>query len=80
LADSIPCTEATELGGQLAEPGRQHRRILGGQLPGHLHLAQSAVGVLQRHAGLARAAQPAQDHHSRPGIAVPAQPGIQRGQ
>jgi len=47
---------AAELGGQLAEPGRQHRRVLGRQLPGHRDFAQVTVGVLQRHAGLARAA------------------------
>jgi hypothetical protein len=52
----VPALGGAELGGQLAEPGRQHSRVLGAELPGHHHLAQLAVGVLQRHAGLASTA------------------------
>ena len=69
-----------ELGRQLGEPRRQHRRILGRELPGHPDLGQVPVRVLHRHAGLARTAQPAQRHHPRPGIAAAGQPGIQLGQ
>ena len=76
----VPAIGGAQLGGQLAEPGRQHRRILGGQLPGHRDLAQLPVRVLHRHAGLARAAQPAQRHQPRPGIVTSGQPGLQLGQ
>ena len=76
----VPALGGAELGGQLAEPGRQHRRILGGQLPAHPHPGQLPVRVLQRHAGLARTAQPAQRHHPRPGAVLAGQPGLQPGQ
>ena len=48
-----------------------------GELPAHPDLGQMPVRVLHRHAGLARAAQPAQRHHPRPGAVIPGQPGIQ---
>ncbi len=38
------------------------------------------VRVLQRHAGLAHPAQPAQRHHPRPGPVIPGQPGLQFGE
>jgi hypothetical protein len=49
-------------------------------LPGHPDLAQVTVGVFQRHAALARPAQPGQRHHPRPGAVLPGQPDIQLGQ
>ena len=69
-----------ELGRQLGEPGRQHRRVLRSELPAHSDLGQLPMRVLQRHAGLPRAARAAQRHHPRPGAAVPGQQGIQLGQ
>jgi hypothetical protein len=75
----VPAVGGAELGGQLTETGRQHRRVLGGQLPGHADLGQLAVGVLQGQAGLARAAQPAQRHRPQPGTVIPGQPGLQLG-
>jgi uncharacterized protein DUF2637 len=73
----VPAIGGAELGGQLAEAGRQHRRVLGTELPGHPNLAQLTMGVLQRHAGLARATQPMQRHHPWPLILAARQPGIQ---
>ena len=66
---------------QLAEPRRHRRRILGGQLPDQAQLGQVPVRVLDRHAGLARAAHPVQGHHprARPGTAA-AQPDVQASQ
>ena len=75
----VPALGGTELGGQFAEPGREHRQILGGQLPGHRGLGQVPVGILERHAGLARPAQTAQRHHPRPSLLIPGQPGIELG-
>ena len=69
-----------ELGGQLAEPGRQHGGVLGGKLPRHPDLGQVTVGILHRHAGLPGAPQPAQRDDPRPGAITGRQPGIQRRQ
>ena len=60
----------TKLGRQLAEPGRQHRGILGGELPDHPGLGPVAMGILHGHAGLPGAAQPAQGDGSRPGASA----------
>jgi len=76
----VPAIPGAELDGQLAEPGRHHAWVLGGELPGYPDLAQLAVGVLHRHAGLARAAQPAQGHHPRAGAFTSGQAGTQLGQ
>ena len=67
-----------QLGGQHAELRRQHRRVHGRELPAHPHLAQVPVRVLDGHAGLPSAAQPAQHRHPRPRPPRPArQPGVQ---
>jgi hypothetical protein len=66
----VPAIGGVELGGQLTEPGRQDRRVLGAELPGHRELCQVTVRILQRDAGLARAAQPVQGHHPRSGTLV----------
>ncbi len=67
-----------QLGGQHAELRRQHRRVPGRELPAHPHLGQMPVRILDSHAGLARAAQPAQHRHPRPRPPRPAcQPGVQ---
>jgi len=55
-----------ELGCQLTEPVSQHRRILGGKLPGHPDFGQVPVRVRQRHAGLPGAPEAAQGHRPRP--------------
>ena len=69
-----------ELGGQLAEPGRQHRGVLGGKLPRHPDLVQMTVGILHRHAGLPCSPQPIQGHRPRRGTITSRQPGIQLGE
>ena len=69
-----------ELGGQLAEPGRQHGGVLGGKLPRHPDLGQVTVRVRQRHAGFPRPSQAAQGHLPRRGIIATGQPGIQLGE
>ncbi len=66
-----------ELGGQLTEPGRQHRRVLGGELPGRLNFSQVTVRVLQRHAGLPRASQATQGHCPRLRTVTAGQPDVQ---
>ena len=68
------------LGGQLAKPSRQHRRVLGTKLPGHRHPAELAVRVLHRRARLAYAAQPAQRHHPRRITGLTGQPGADCGE
>ena len=55
-----------ELGRQLAEPVSQHRRILGGELPGYPDLGQVTVRIRQRHAGLPCSSKSAQGHRPRP--------------
>ena len=72
-----PDPAGAELAGQVGEPGRQHRGVLGGELPGHPDLAQVPVRVLHRQAGLARTSQPGQGHHPRPGTLAAREPGIQ---
>ena len=66
-----------ELGCQLTEPVSQHRRILGGELPGHPDLGQVTVRVRQRHAGLPGTSKSAQGHRPRPRTIAAGQPGVQ---
>ena len=66
-----------ELGCQLTEPVSQHRRSLGGQLPGHPDLGQVTVRVRQRHAGLPGTSKPAQGHSPRHRTIATGQPGMQ---
>jgi hypothetical protein len=79
----IPCigqAPLAELGGQLAEPGRQHRAVLSRELPRQPDLGQVAVGILDCHARLPHASQPAQHHDPPPRTVTGRQPGIQVGQ
>ncbi len=76
----IPTISSAKLGGQLTEPGRQHRWVLGRKLPHRPDLVQVPVRVLQRHAGLAHPAQAAQHHHPRPLRVGPGEPVTQVGE
>ena len=69
----------SELGGQLAEPGRQHRRVLRGKLPRQSDLSQMAVCVLHCHAGLSRA-RPEQGHDPRSRIVIWRELSMQLGE
>ena len=66
-----------ELGCQLAEPGRQHCRVLSGELPSRSDLSQVTVRIPQRDRCLPRTAKSSQGHRPRPGTITARQPGIQ---
>ena len=70
----------SKLGSQLTEPGRQHYRILGGELPGHPDRSQVPMRVLQRDAGLSCSPQPAQHHCPGPRIIAGSESDIEFGE